>query len=96
VIRNILSFYGEEMLTSSQTPKLVDHHLSAVRECLFNIFAATLHVWGYVVVQLVEALRYKSEGRGFYSRWSHWSFSLTSSFRPQYGPGVDSDSNRNE
>jgi hypothetical protein len=25
------------------TPKLEDHHLSAVRDCLFNIFAATLH-----------------------------------------------------
>jgi hypothetical protein len=42
--------------------------LSAVRECLFNIFAATLHIWGYAVVQLVEALRYKSEGRWFDSR----------------------------
>ena len=27
--------------------------------------------------QLVEALRYKSEGRGFDSRWCHWNFSLT-------------------
>jgi len=24
-----------------------------------------------------EALRYKSEGRGFDSRWCHWNFSLT-------------------
>jgi len=31
-----------------------------------------------LVVQLVEALRYKSEGRGFDSRWCHWNFfSLT-------------------
>jgi hypothetical protein len=45
---------------------------------------------------LVEALRYKSEGRGFYSRWCHWNFSLTYSFQPHYGPGVDSASNRNE
>jgi hypothetical protein len=29
---------------------------------------------GYVVAQLVEALRYKPEGRGFDSRWSHWNF----------------------
>jgi hypothetical protein len=29
-----------------------------------------------VVVQLVEALRYKLEGRGFDSRWCHWIFSL--------------------
>jgi hypothetical protein len=48
------------------------------------------------VEQLVEALRYKPEGRGFYSRWCHWDFSLTQSFRPHYGTGVDSASNRNE
>jgi hypothetical protein len=28
----------------------------------------------YAVAQLVEALRYKPEGRGFDSLWSHWSF----------------------
>ena len=27
--------------------------------------------------QLVEALRYNSEGREFDSRWCHWNFSLT-------------------
>ena len=32
---------------------------------------------GAAVAQLVEALRYKSEGRGFDSRWCHWNFSLT-------------------
>jgi hypothetical protein len=32
---------------------------------------------GYSVAQLVEALRYKPEGRGFDSRWCHWNFSLT-------------------
>jgi len=32
---------------------------------------------GHVVMLLVEALRYKSEGRGFDSRWCHWNFSLT-------------------
>jgi hypothetical protein len=26
---------------------------------------------------VVEALRYKSEGRGIDSRWCHWNFSLT-------------------
>jgi len=34
---------------------------------------------GYVVAQLVEALRYKSESRGFDSRWFCWNFSLTKS-----------------
>jgi len=45
---------------------------------------------------LVEALRYKPEGRGFDSRSCHWKFSLIKSFRPQYSPGVDSASNINE
>jgi len=47
---------------------------------------------GHVVAQSVGALRYKPEGRGFDSRWCHWDFSLTESFRSHYGP----DSNRNE
>jgi hypothetical protein len=49
-----------------------------------------------LVAQVVEALRYKPEGRGFDSRWFQWMFSLTQSFRPHYGSGVDSASNRNE
>ena len=51
-------------------------------------------VMGHAVAQLVEALRYKPEGRGFDSRLCHWNFLL--SFQPHYGPGVDSASNRNE
>jgi hypothetical protein len=31
----------------------------------------------HAVAQLVEALRYKLEGRGFDSRRCHWNFSLT-------------------
>jgi hypothetical protein len=45
---------------------------------------------------VVEVLCYKPEGRGIDSRWCHWNFSLTYSFRPHYCPGVDSASNRNE
>jgi hypothetical protein len=48
------------------------------------------------VAQLVEALRYKPEDRSFDIRWTQWNFSLTQSFWPHYGPGVDSASNRNE
>jgi hypothetical protein len=35
---------------------------------------------------MVKVLCYESEGRWFDSRWCHWN----------YGPGVDSASNRNE
>jgi hypothetical protein len=49
-----------------------------------------------LVAQLIEALRYKLEGRGFDSHWCHWNFSLTKSFRPHCCPGVDSASERKD
>ena len=48
------------------------------------------------MAQLVGALCYKPEDRGFDSQCCHWSFSLIYSFRPHYDPGFDSASNRNE
>ena len=39
-------FYREELLAPRPTPKLEDHPLSAVRDCLFNLFAATLLIGG--------------------------------------------------
>jgi len=51
---------------------------------------------GHAVVQLVETLRYKPEDDGFDSQRCNWNFSLTKSFWPHYGPGVDSAYNRNE
>jgi len=44
--RGKTSLYGEELLTPRPTPKLEVHPLSAVRDFLFNIFAATLHTAG--------------------------------------------------
>jgi hypothetical protein len=43
--RNKLHFYGEGLLAPRPTPKLEGHRLSAVRDCLFNIFATTLLIW---------------------------------------------------
>jgi hypothetical protein len=45
---------------------------------------------------MVEALRYKTEGRGFNSRWFHWNFSLTLSFPSHYDPEIDSTSYTSE
>jgi hypothetical protein len=42
MIRNLVSFYGEELLAPRPTPKLEDLPLSAARDCLFKVFAATL------------------------------------------------------
>jgi hypothetical protein len=41
----IIIFYGEEFLAPCPTSKLEDYPLSVVRDCLFNVFAATLHNW---------------------------------------------------
>jgi len=38
-------FYGEELFAHGQNLKLEDYPLLAVCNCLFNIFAATLHIW---------------------------------------------------
>jgi hypothetical protein len=53
-------------------------------------------VTGHAVAQLVGARYYKPEGCGFDSRWCDWNFSLTLPFRSDYGPGVNSASDRNE
>jgi hypothetical protein len=49
------------------------------RQCGVCALGAGLHKatntqWGHAVAQLVEALRYKPEGRGFDSRLCHWNF----------------------
>ena len=43
MIRNKASFYSAE-LSTPPNPQHGDHPLSAVRDCLFNIFAATIHI----------------------------------------------------
>jgi len=44
MVRNRMRFYGKELLAPRPTAELEDHPLSAVRDCLFNIFAATVHI----------------------------------------------------
>jgi len=38
-------FYSEELLAPHPTPKLENHPLLAVHNCLFNMFAGTLYIW---------------------------------------------------
>jgi hypothetical protein len=42
----IKKFYGDGLSVPRPTPKVEDHSLSAVRDCLFNIFPATLRTRG--------------------------------------------------
>jgi len=46
LFRNTIHLYGEELLAPRPAPKLEDHPLSAVHDCLFNLFTATLHTGG--------------------------------------------------
>jgi len=39
-----------------------------------TVYTKTYTHLGHAVAQLVEALRYKPEGRGFDSQWCHWIF----------------------
>jgi hypothetical protein len=48
------------------------------------------------MVQLVDALRHKPEGRGFDFRWCHLNFLSTYSFQLLHGPKIDPSFNRNE
>ena len=43
---NKIRFYCEELLVPRPNPKLEDHPLEAMCDCLFSIFAATLHIGG--------------------------------------------------
>ena len=46
LFHNMIRFYSEELLAPLPTTRLEDHPLSAVCNCLFNIFTATLHIGG--------------------------------------------------
>ena len=75
------STWQQITLTDSQEPGGIrTHHPSkradtgiAQKTDFLNVFL----YWWHDVAQLIEALRYKWEGRGFDFRWCHWNFSLT-------------------
>jgi hypothetical protein len=46
-------------------------------EVFIKLYYNTVRCNGHAVAQLVEALRYKPECRGFDSRGCNWNFSLT-------------------
>ena len=57
MFRNMIRFYGEELLARRLTTKLEDHPLSAVRDCIFNIFTATLHIGGRSTIRNLRTRR---------------------------------------
>ena len=67
-------------------------HLFTVNTTLLIVMLISSINQYHRVAQLLEAMRYEPEGRGFGTRWCHWNFFLTY----DCDPGVDSASNRNE
>jgi uncharacterized membrane protein len=53
---------------------LHDAGSALVEVCVNRYLVGTMYFeWGHAVAQLVEALRYKSEGCGCDSLWFHWT-----------------------
>ena len=78
LLRTHQTLYRRKKFIKAKCPLEINHLY------LYLLIQNYIKSAGHAVAQLVEALRYKPEGRGFDSFWPH------------YGPGVDSASNRNE
>jgi len=50
----MIGFYGEELLAPRPIPKLEDHSGSAVRYCLFSIFAGILYIGGSSYIRILR------------------------------------------
>ena len=58
---------------NSQTIEISHQQLHCFSVSSFNVAVNIVKV-AYLLAQLVEALRYIPEGRGFDSRWCNWNF----------------------
>ena len=65
--RNMTICYGE-LLAPRPTPKVENHHLSAVRDGLFNIFTATFHIGGRSSIHNLSARH--AEVKGTHLSWN--------------------------
>jgi len=75
MIRNKASFYGEDLSTPRPTPKLKDHTLSAIRDCLFIIFAATLDIGVRSSIRNLRTRHAMVTGTNL-SRFSHYQYQI--------------------
>ena len=74
----LLSLFFHAVITSKQDMKEIK--MDCYPRCIFiwpvHFYVGRSSEWEGGM-QLVEAVRYKPEVRGFDSRWCHWKFSLT-------------------
>jgi len=81
--------YMKQTYYVCSTLKITNQSSTAFLVLVCHVVEFTSSDWGLVVVQLVETLRYKPEGRGFDSRLCHRNFSLTNWLRGFGGLGVE-------
>ena len=85
-------FYREGLLAPRPTPKLEDHPLSAVRDCLFNLFAATLLIGGRSSIHNLRRRHAAVTGTHYILLW--WMAQLVEALRYKpKGRGLDSQWN---
>ena len=70
IFRNNIRFYGEELLAPHPTPNMEDYPLSAVRDCLFNIFAATLAIGGRSSIRNLRTRHAVAQGPTYHGQGS--------------------------
>jgi hypothetical protein len=68
--RNVIRLYGEEVLAPRPTPTIEDHPLSAVRDCLFNISAATLHIGSHSSIRILRTRHTVTTGTHLSRLWA--------------------------
>ena len=68
MLLKIVSFYGGELSAPRSTPIFEHHPFSAVREDIFNLFAATLHIGGRYSIRNLRT-RYAVVAGTHLSRW---------------------------
>jgi len=81
----VIEYYFDERCSNPgyQVPRATKFASAAPNICGIGFVSPFWHLecWkvraSVAVAQLVEALRYKPEGRGFDSRWCHWNFART-------------------
>jgi hypothetical protein len=64
-------FQGKWLLASCSIPSVEDHPLSAVRDCLFNIFGIILHIWR-PFPPCATWERDMPWWHGSFEHWRHW------------------------
>ena len=70
----MLKLYNKVQLKGRQTQFIIEVYKQLITFRATSVGHLYNHQGTPYVAQLVEALRYKSERRGFDSRWCHWNF----------------------